>query len=56
MVEMLMVGFDNFCPVGPVLVSPRALPDPSVVRLQTHLNYEKMQDGFASSMIFSIPK
>ena len=53
---MLMVGFDNFCPVGPVLVSPRALPDPSVVRLQTHLNGEKMQDGFASSMIFSIPK
>lgn len=54
--EMLMIGFDNFCPIGPVLISPRALPDPSVVRLQTHLNHEKMQDGYASSMIFSIPK
>jgi len=52
----MIVGFDNFCPLGPVLVSPRALPDPSVVRLQTHLNGEKMQDGFASSMIFSIPR
>lgn len=40
--------------MGPVLVSPRALPDPSVVRLQTHLNGEIMQDGLASSMIFSI--
>lgn len=40
--------------MGPVLVSPRALPDPSVVRLQTHLNGEIMQDRFASSMIFSI--
>ena len=52
----LTAGFDNFCPVGPVLVSPRALPNPSVVRLQTHLNGEKMQDGFETSMIFSIPK
>jgi len=40
--------------MGPVLVSPRALPDPSVVGLQIHLNGEIIQDGFASSMIFSI--
>lgn len=49
-------GFDGFLPLGPVLLSPRALPDPSVLRVQTHLNGELMQDGFASSMIFSIPQ
>lgn len=49
-------GFDHFLPLGPVLLSPRALPDPSVLRLTTHLNGEVMQDGFVSSMIFSIPR
>lgn len=49
-------GFDGFAPTGPVLVSSRMIPDPSVLRLQTVLNGRVMQQGEASDMIFSIPK
>ncbi len=49
-------GFDGFAPVGPVLVSSRAIPDPSVLKLRTVLNSEVMQDASASDMIFTIPK
>ncbi|KAL7812997.1 hypothetical protein V8C26DRAFT_436613 [Trichoderma gracile] len=49
-------GFDGFAPIGPVLVSARAVPDPSVLRLRTVLNGEVMQEGAASDMIFTVPK
>lgn len=47
-------GFDGFAPVGPVLVSRRVLPDPSVLELKSTLNERVMQDGRARNMIFSI--
>lgn len=47
-------GFDGFAPMGPCLVSTRALPDPSVIELKTLLNGEVMQEGRADDMIFSI--
>jgi 2-keto-4-pentenoate hydratase/2-oxohepta-3-ene-1,7-dioic acid hydratase in catechol pathway len=49
-------GFDGFCPLGPVLVSARALPDPSVLRVSTTLNGQMMQSQVASDMIFAIPE
>ncbi|ORY26061.1 putative mitochondrion protein [Naematelia encephala] len=49
-------GFDKFLPLGPVLVSPRALPDPHIVALQTYLNGQLMQDGSAKKMIFPLSK
>ncbi|OBT95692.2 hypothetical protein VE01_06517 [Pseudogymnoascus verrucosus] len=47
-------GFDGFAPVGPVLVSRRVLPDPSVLELRSTLNERVMQDGRARNMIFTI--
>lgn len=49
-----MPGFDGFCPLGPCIVSAKAIPDPSVLSLQTRLNGELMQDGRGKEMIFSI--
>ncbi|GFZ42986.1 hypothetical protein JCM24511_00704 [Saitozyma sp. JCM 24511] len=49
-------GFDKFCPLGPCLVSPRLIPDPSVLQLTTHLNSTSMQSGSARKMIFPIPQ
>ncbi|KAK1922333.1 fumarylacetoacetate hydrolase [Papiliotrema laurentii] len=48
-------GFDGFCPLGPVMVSHRSLPDPHVVKLQTRVNDHLVQNGAAEKMIFSIP-
>ncbi|KAK8843928.1 hypothetical protein IAR55_006720 [Kwoniella newhampshirensis] len=49
-------GFDKFCPLGPCLVSTRALPDPHVIDLQTTLNGQLMQNGSARKMIFPLAK
>lgn len=37
-------------------MSTRAIPDPHVVALRTHVNGEKLQDGTADQMIFDISK
>lgn len=47
-------GFDGFAPMGPCLVSARAIPDPSVIELKTVLNGQVMQRGRADDMIFSV--
>lgn len=49
-------GFDGFAPMGPCLVSARAIPDPEVIELKTTLNGETMQKGRVDDMIFSIPE
>jgi 2-keto-4-pentenoate hydratase/2-oxohepta-3-ene-1,7-dioic acid hydratase in catechol pathway len=49
-------GFDGFAPIGPALVSSKIIPDPSVLKLQTILNGQVMQQGEASDMIFTVPK
>lgn len=46
-------SFDTFAPIGPVLVTPEAIPDPQALRLCTHVNGVKMQDEATKDMIFS---
>ena len=48
-------GFDTFCPLGPVLVTPDELPAPNALRLRTLVNGEVLQDTNTSDMIFDIP-
>ncbi len=47
--------FDTFCPLGPRLVTPDEIPDPNVLRIQTRLNGEIMQDSNTRDMIFDVP-
>lgn len=49
-------GFDGFAPMGPCLVSTRAVPDPEALELRTELNGQVMQAGRVDDMIFSIPE
>lgn len=50
----LTIGFDKFCPLGPVLVSAAALPDPHDVTLQTRVNGQLVQSGSAKNMIWHV--
>jgi 2-keto-4-pentenoate hydratase/2-oxohepta-3-ene-1,7-dioic acid hydratase in catechol pathway len=54
-------GFDTFCPLGPVLVTPgRAesgedeIRDPQNLRIRGYLDDDCLQDGNTSDMIFSV--
>jgi 2-keto-4-pentenoate hydratase/2-oxohepta-3-ene-1,7-dioic acid hydratase in catechol pathway len=38
-------GFDTACPLGPVLVSPRLIPDPSKLHIRGYRNGLKVQDS-----------
>jgi 2-keto-4-pentenoate hydratase/2-oxohepta-3-ene-1,7-dioic acid hydratase in catechol pathway len=49
-------GFDSFCPLGPVLVTADAIPDPQALGLRSFLNGELMQDGHTSDMIFPVAR
>lgn len=49
-------GFDGFCPLGPCLVSPKLIPDPSSLSLKTTLNDTVLQNGSTSNLIFSVPE
>ena len=49
-------GFDGACPIGPVLVSPSLIPDPSKLHLRGLKNGEVLQDCGTDDLIFSIPK
>ncbi|MYH88932.1 MAG: fumarylacetoacetate hydrolase family protein [Acidimicrobiaceae bacterium] len=48
-------SFDTFGPIGPYLVSPDLVADPSNLRLSTKINDEVRQDGTTSQLIFDIP-
>ena len=48
-------GFDTFCPLGPVLVTPDEIPDPNRLRLRTLVNDEVLQDSTTADMIFDVP-
>ena len=37
-------GFDGACPIGPTLVSPQLIPDPSKLKVRGILNGKVMQD------------
>jgi 2-keto-4-pentenoate hydratase/2-oxohepta-3-ene-1,7-dioic acid hydratase in catechol pathway len=47
--------FDTFCPLGPVLVTPEALPDPHRLGLKTLVNGELRQRTSTGDLIFDIP-
>ncbi len=49
-------GFDTFCPLGPCLVTPDALPDPGRLTVRGFLNGELVQESSTADLIFSIPK
>lgn len=49
-------NFDNFCPIGPCVVTVDELIEPDRVGLRTYLNGELMQNGSTADWIFSLPK
>ncbi|KAI9026367.1 fumarylacetoacetate hydrolase family protein [Hyaloraphidium curvatum] len=49
-------GFDGFAPIGPMLVSPSLVPDPSKLQLTTKVNGKVRQSSPTSDLIFSVPK
>ena len=49
-------GFDGACPIGPVVVSPSLIPDPSKLRVRGLKNETVLQDCGTDDLIFSIPK
>ena len=46
--------FDTFAPMGPCLVTPHEIPDPSNLRVRMHLNGEVVQESTTAQLIFSI--
>ena len=48
-------SFDTFAPLGPCLVTPESIPDPSGLRIQTVVNGRVMQDGDTRDMIRDVP-
>ena len=47
-------SLDTFCPLGPVLVTAVAIPDPQTLAIRTLLNGQVMQDSSTAEMIFSV--
>jgi 2,4-didehydro-3-deoxy-L-rhamnonate hydrolase len=47
-------GFDTFCPMGPVLVTREAIPDPQALPLRSFVNGEARQSGTTADMLFSV--
>ncbi|KAK0268359.1 hypothetical protein LTS00_017592 [Friedmanniomyces endolithicus] len=47
-------GLDGSCPIGPVLVTPAAIPDPQNLSIKAIYNGRVVQDGNTREMIFSI--
>jgi len=47
-------GFDGSAPMGPVLVSSRAMKDPQDLGLKTILNGKTVQDGNTKDMFFNV--
>ena len=48
-------SFDTFGPMGPVLVSPDSLEDPSSLKLETVVNGETRQSDNTNDLIFDVP-
>ncbi len=47
---------DTFCPLGPALVTPDEVPDPSHLEVLTLLNGQVVQRGNTGDMFFHIPE
>jgi 2-keto-4-pentenoate hydratase/2-oxohepta-3-ene-1,7-dioic acid hydratase in catechol pathway len=48
-------GLDSFCPMGPAILTADEAPDPTKLRLMTHVNGEKRQDALVADLIFDVP-
>jgi len=48
-------SFDTFAPLGPCLVTPESIPNPSGLRIQTVVNGRVMQDGDTRDTIRDVP-
>ncbi len=48
-------SFDTFCPLGPVLVTADAIPNPNALDIRTVLNGKTVQAANTSDMIFDVP-
>uniref|UniRef100_A0A6B2LHV4 Fumarylacetoacetase-like C-terminal domain-containing protein n=1 Tax=Arcella intermedia TaxID=1963864 RepID=A0A6B2LHV4_9EUKA len=48
-------SFDTFCPLGPVIASPEAIPDPNSLKISTVLNGQTLQSSNTNDMIFDVP-
>ncbi|HEX2312301.1 MAG TPA: fumarylacetoacetate hydrolase family protein [Thermomonospora sp.] len=48
-------SFPGFTPMGPWLVTPDALPDPSDLELRAAINGEQVQKGRTRDLVFSVP-
>ncbi|KAH8121051.1 acylpyruvate hydrolase [Trichoderma asperellum] len=49
-------GMDGSAPIGPVLVSPEAMPDPHQLNIKAIYNSSVVQDTNTREMIFTIPQ
>jgi len=49
-------GLDGSCPLGPVLVTKDAIPDPQTLSIKAIYNGQTVQDGNTKNMIFPIAK
>lgn len=47
-------SFDKFAPIGPIIASPRAIPDPANLTLRTTVNGEQRQETRTDDLIFDI--
>lgn len=47
-------SFDTFCPLGPCIVTPAAIPDPQNLQVSFRLNGTTLQSAHTSSMQFSV--
>jgi len=47
-------GLDTFCPLGPVVVTADAIPDPQNLRIVTTVDGVEKQNGSTADMIFSV--
>jgi 2-keto-4-pentenoate hydratase/2-oxohepta-3-ene-1,7-dioic acid hydratase in catechol pathway len=47
-------GYDTFCPMGPALVSTKAIEDPQSLGLKTMLDGDVLQNGSTANMVFPV--
>lgn len=47
-------SFDKFAPIGPVLVSPRVIPDPQKLKYRTKVNGEIRQETGTDDMVWTV--
>ena len=47
-------SYRGYGPIGPFLVTPDELPDPTALRLSCSVNGETVQDGSTANMVFSV--